>query len=185
MAVNFTETDGAAGCAAGAYCSGLTANTANSTKTCSDGGTVGSTPVSLTIDQGTSDVRALYFECTVGVGVSWDAGTWTVRLNVTTANASLELASVHICRVDSGCTNQATIGSSSALGLSLSATGVQSVNITGTAQVPAVGDVVMVVFGFNNLALMTPHAFGYTPDQNIDSPFVDAGSYIPKAIMIS
>ena len=98
-------------CGPGAYCSVLTANGDQSDHLCESEITPGSTPVAITLDASALNKRAIYFECTVPAGVEWAAGTWHVRLNITTAQSDCSLFSIHICRVNSSCVSQASIGS--------------------------------------------------------------------------
>lgn len=109
--------------------------------------------------------------------MTWSAGTWTVRLNVTTANMNLTWTDVYICRTSSGCFNSATIGSATGLAKSLGSTGVLSQAVTGAAQTPSAGDKVMIAFVFSNAAMST-QTFNYTPNQLIDSPFVSGDATV-------
>jgi len=93
--------------------------------------------------------------------------------------------SVYICRVNSGCANQATIGSSTSLGISLATTGVKSTTVSGAAQSPGAGDLVMIVFGFTNSAHGS-QSFLYDVDQNNDSPFtVAAERYATRRMRVA
>lgn len=172
MAINFTQTDTNDQCARnGTYCSGLTsAGVAGNSDRCVDGGTAGTLERTFSVPGEASDQAITIFTCLVGASVSWDAGTWTVRLNVTTENMFLTWSSVHICRVNSSCTNQETIGSSSSLGIGLDTAGVKSTTVSGSAVTPSAGDKVVIVFGLSN-SNMSAQSVGITVDQNIDSPF--------------
>lgn len=173
MAINFQQTDTAATfpndhCTVDADCTGLTSG-----RECSDGGSAGSTAVSPAPTIVASVGRVVRaFKCVVDSGVSWDAGTWTVRMNVTTANMNLEIDRLWICRIDSSGNSQAQIGDSDTLSspISLASTGVKSQTVSGSAQSPSAGDVVWVLVRVNNGAMST-QSFTFTPDQLIDSPF--------------
>lgn len=168
MAINYTQTDSAI--IAGIYCSGGASSANDIARTAVDGGTAGTgTPSVIATASGVSEAL-LNFEITPAGGTSWDAGTWTVRLNVTTANMNVTLVAIWICRVDSSGVNQATIGSATGLSISVGTTGVKSQTVTGSAQTPAAGDMVEVVFLFSNGA-MSSSSLNIKPDQNIDSPF--------------
>jgi len=171
VAITIEQTDGGVTCGAGVYCSGLSANSTNAAFLCQDGGTLGSVEKQMVIDLSATDVRAYYFDCAIAGGVTWSAGTWTVRFNLTTFDMDITWASVHICRVNSSCVNQATIGSASSLGISLGAAGVKSTTVSGSAQTPTAGDRVMIVLGVTNASSMGTDTIGITPDQVIDSPF--------------
>lgn len=180
MAISYTQTDTTGDCSGtGAYCSGLS-NSNGTSRECTDGGTAGSTEVTVnrTIPAQASDVACvMQFSLVVDGAVSWDSGTWTVRWNLTTANMFCTWDSVHICRVNSSCTSQESLGSSSGLGISLSSTGVKSTTVSGSAATPSAGDLVQIVFGFSSSS-MNDQIIGWTPDQNIDSPFTDASTNV-------
>ena len=123
MALNFQQTDTNGSLTNQAYCSvggGFTGN-----KIASVGGTVGSVDVVLSLSSSQTGL-AITFDLTVGSNVSWAAGTWTVRFNITTANMNLTCTSIYICRISSGNVNQATIGSATGLSISLGTTGVKT-----------------------------------------------------------
>jgi hypothetical protein len=165
----FVETD-TTGDTFSTACSGRTANTTTSSRSASETGTAGVTAVSQTIDLSAVTKAAVMFSLPVTAGDVWNAGTWTVRLNITTAITGPTWEECYVCRVNSGGTNQATIGSVTAQAISLATTGVKSVTISGSAQTPAAGDKVYVVLVFSNSQACT-RTFAYTPNQNIDSPF--------------
>lgn len=173
MAINFTQTDTFTA-DTNTYCSGRTIRN-NSMNDATDGGSAGSTPISTSCFASDSLVVCNKFKCVVASGLTWASGTWTWRINITTANMNLTLEEVYICRVNSSDVNQATIGSVTALAVSLGSTGVKSGTISGSAQTPSVGDYVSVVFVYSNGA-MSAQTFQYTPNQNIDSPFTTAPS---------
>ena len=178
MALNFQQTDANGGFTAGAFCSGAALNAAKSIKACSNGGTAGTTAVQITLDASAADKAAVWWEITVPSGYDWLAGTWTVPLNVTVASSSTnqKLDAVYICRVNSAGVSQATIGSATGQALALNATGVKSVNVTGSAQTPAAGDKVVCVLVFDNADTMT-RTFSFTPNQVISSPFAPSETF--------
>ena len=178
MAINFTQTNTSGGVCSSdaAYCSGGTNGTGGTPRLCSDGGSTGSLSTDATIGGLVTRVVGI-FTIDVAAGVAWNSGTWTVRLNCNAANMNLTLDSVHLCRVNSSCTNQASIGSATSQGISLSTTGVKTVSVTGSAQTPGVGDRIVVVVGIINGA-MTSQATSFTADQNIDSPFT---VFVPRS----
>lgn len=167
--INFTQTDSAATIGTPS-CSGRGFGFGSDTRAATDGGTPGSTPISISLASSASLIDRGPSKCTVVVGALWTSGTWTWRLNITTANMNLTLEEVYICRFNSSDVSQATIGSSTALAISLGTTGVKSGTISGSAQSPSVGDYVSVMFTFSNSA-MSAQSFSFTPNQNIDSPF--------------
>jgi hypothetical protein len=168
MAMIFTQTDTDGVCGTADYCQNITPDPPfDAQKQCSVGGSAGSTPVTVTV--GASTNRMISFECVVPAGTSWDAGDWTLRLNVTTANMNLTWGTGAICRVSSGCVNQANIDSYNAA-QSLGSTGVKSFTTAGLTQTPSAGDKVIIGLVISNGA-MSDQSFAFTPDQNIDSPF--------------
>lgn len=177
MAISFQQTDSAMDFAANAGCSGATANSTNSSKKSSSGGTAGSVAVSQNIDNSAANTWAVVFECAVPSGATWNAGSWVVRLNVTTTANKLTWTGTFICRVSSSGISKATIGSLTGQSLSLGSTGIQSMTVSGSAQTPAAGDVVVCVLLFSSSnAHGAAQSFAYTPDQLIDSPFTAAAN---------
>lgn len=174
MALNFTQTntagttgiDAPSACASGDPGFGG----AGTTRIASDGGSVGSTPVSIQFNGSAEGLGKHGFEITVASGVSWDAGTWTVRLNVTAANMNLTLTKCRLCVFNSSNISQASLGSNTELSISLGSTGVKTASVTGSSYSPSVGDKVMVIWYTVN-GSMSSQTFEFTPDQNIDSPF--------------
>lgn len=174
MAMIFTQTDtNRAICDTGlekAACSGASTAPPGEPKISEVGATAGSTPGTYSLSSSVSGGGLFTVSCTIPASTTGSAGTWTTRLNITTANMNLTLTSVHICRVDSSCANQETIGSTTGLSISLGTTGVKSVDVTGIAVTLAAGDMVNIVWLANNGAMSTQGA-GITPNQDIDSPF--------------
>jgi hypothetical protein len=164
MAINFQQTDAFTGCSA-----------SGARRDALDGGTAGSSAVSLSVAGDATDSPLLRVTCFVDTGVTWAAGTWTVRLNVTTANMFVSWASATIIRVNASCVVQETLGEVTGLGISLAATGVQSTTVSGSAATPSADDRILVDFGFAN-GSMNAQSFEFTPDQLIDSPFTEAAA---------
>ena len=188
MAITYAQTSAAAGpFVTPKFCSSATLAAANSNSViCTDGGTLGSNVAGSTLNSSQTDTvfygagggRAL-LELTVASGVIWSAGTWTVRLNVTTANMNLTLQKVAICRLNSANVNQEKIGEATGLAVGLGTTGVKSINVTGIATTPSVGDKVMILWSGDNSAMST-QAADITYNQNIDSPFSVPAAFIAE-----
>lgn len=173
MPINYTQTNTTStltGSSTVALCSGAGLGNGLLTKDATEGGTPNSSGNGLVIIASDTNDWCVKYTCIISAATTWNAGTWTWRLNVTTANMNVTLISVFICRVNSSGTNQATIGSSTGLSVSMGSTGVKSGTISGSAQSPGVGDVVVVMFCFSNGA-MSNQNWNVAPDQNIDSPF--------------
>jgi hypothetical protein len=124
---------------------------------------------------------------------NWNAGTYTWRLNVTGSNMNITLTEVHICRISSGGTNLATVGSATGLGISCSSTGVKSGTVTGTAQSHNPGDNIIFLFVFSN-GSMSQQTLNITPDQIQNTPIdaapttiltADSGSYYRQGYSIT
>jgi hypothetical protein len=173
MAINYTQTDTSTS-GSGSYCAPT--GSENQWRVASDGGTAGSSEVSLGWLSSQTDLGPVGFKITPAAGTTWAAGNWTVRFNVTTANMNITITDIFICRVNSSDVNQATIGSATGLSISLGTTGVKSQVISGSAQSPSVGDVVMVMILGDN-GSMSSQVAGFTPNQNIDSPFTGATTW--------
>lgn len=169
MPINFTQTDSTTG-----LCTDIVPSLAEVGRIASDGGTAGTTPV--TVNVAAQGSTAVTFQCTVAGGVTWAAGTWTIRLNVTTANMFLSIntsaALTKIKRFNSGCTVQETL-LSAATGwdnTDIGSTGVKTFTGSASAGSPSAGDVVTVEMIISTSS-MSDQTFQFTPDQNIDSPF--------------
>ena len=174
MAMIFTQTDSPGSACVGntemVACSGLTAGfpVGYTAINCTVGGTAGTGVDDPTVAS-SATAAEVALKLDVPAGTSWDAGDYTVRMNVTTANMNLTISSIYLCRVDSACTNQATIGSATGLSISLASTGVVSQVVTGSAQTPSVGDFILIVLGLTNGAMSSQQVV-FTQDQNIDTP---------------
>lgn len=172
MAINFTQGD------FGAFvlvtlCDGRGDSAAElpSRFPASDGATAGTVAHSQALGASDTNVKTILFQIPVNAGVSWNAGTWTVRFNVTTANMNITVTEIYVCRQTTAGADF-TIGSATGLSISCGATGVKSQAVTGAAQTPSVGDEVYVVIIASN-GSMTAQSFSITPNQNIDSPFTE------------
>ena len=164
------QTSTAATCGTGsAYCSGVTTVTTPQGFLCQGTGSAGGAKT-VTVTASAANLYGLVLDCAIPAGYSWDAGTWTIPVNVTTANSNLTIASCFVCRVNSGCTNQSTIGSATSLGISCGSTGVKNITVTGAAQSPAATDRVVIVVTFTN-SKSSSQTVGITGNQTINTPF--------------
>lgn len=179
MAITYGETDNAVSGADSIFCSGTTVPPGGIfIGTAEVGGSPGT--LANTVDVGSSATNqwAGRTQIAPAANVSWDSGTWTVRMEVTTSNMNLTWAAVYICRTNSSHVNQATIGSATSLGISLGTTGVKSTTVSGASQSPGAGDLVEILWVFSNGAMST-QSFGMKHSQNIDSPFNVAAVDLP------
>lgn len=173
MTIDYQQTDSAGDCSAATYCSGATALTPS--RQASVGGTPGTAENSYSLGAGA--IRGIgQVSITPASGVTWAAGDWTVRFNVTTSNMNVSLRNIYICRISSACVNLGVIiGSLTGLADAMSATGVKTYTISGAAQTPNAGDRIMVILVMENTNTMTTQVIGITPSEIITSPFT-AGS---------
>jgi hypothetical protein len=161
---NFTNGDSGA-------CSGWQAADAYFQKTATVGGSAGTSTYTIQTSNNSTQ-WGLQHKLTIPSGTTWNAGTWTVKLQVgSTGNNNVTLSHVYICRVNSSNVSQATIGSATP-GTTVSANSLITVNITGSAQTPSSGDYVNIVYVFAN-TVGTPSTLSFTvkSDQIINSPF--------------
>src|SRR5438309_5675605 len=177
MPVNYQQTDGNTACAFAAFCSSLAllsgTGSLHANLQAIFGGTAGSGNFTLGLAASQTTVIGWAFEIPITNGENWLGGTWTIRLNINTANANVTWTNVDICRVSSGCVSQATIGSASGLGISLGSTGVKTTTVTGSAETPSANDKVWILLGFTNSAASAQNT-GIIDDQLIGSPFMFA-----------
>lgn len=170
MPINFQQTDTAPACTAAAFCSGRSLGGADETEMqAEDGGTAGITADTFGMAGSDSLVVVFTNEIVVAAGVTWAAGTWTVRVDITKALTDFTFEEVHLCRVNSSCVSQASFGSLTAIGESVTA-GVHTFSVTGTAETPSAGDIVQIVHVMSHAGTMTKTA-KYVPSQLVDSPF--------------
>lgn len=179
MALEFQQTDdpGFSLCGLDVFCSGLTLLTAAQRKQtgCTVGAAAGSTTFISSIPQGGSIFGAAWFEGLPGPELDYDdSADWTIRLNVTTGNATLFLESVHICRLSTVCDSLETIGSATGLGTQLT-TGIYSVNVAGAPGLNwSIGnDRWVAILGIRNTNAFIPVSIRWDNDQIIDVPFKD------------
>ena len=175
MAIDYQQENTAMVCTPAAFCSGASMNTATDPRQAVEGGSAGGLGVNLTIDQA-SLIACFFYEVLADVADTWAAGNWTVRVNLTGGNADVTLEEVHICRVNSSCVNQETLGSNTGLGLSTTG-GQQNVVVNQpSAASPSAGDKIIIVLVFTNAATMGNQKTQLTHDQLITSPYVAAGA---------
>lgn len=176
MAMTFAQTDtqdATTGFNNSCGSSGIVANAMGAVE-CSNGGTLGSSTRTWALSGNQTDTNfdSVFWIKSSGIpsGTSWDAGTWTVRWNITTANMNLTLRRCVICKVDSGITTYTKIGETSGLATSLGSTGVITISVTGSAMTPSAGDQIIIMF-FGDNSSMNLASVTVTENQNIDSPF--------------
>lgn len=172
MPITYTQTDAAADCGAMAACSGGTVGTTTGTSELIDGGTAGSTEQTIELDSGT--FLGFFFQTSGGVGKStWESGTYSCGLEVTTAETDLSLEGIYLCRVDSSCNSLATVGSDTSMSQTLNV-GTYSFNVSGTQQSASSTDDLYVIYEFTNSHNNQLRSAGITPSQDIATPLVQS-----------
>lgn len=171
-----TQTDTNASDGALAACSGAALATGTQAKKATNGGSAGSSAVGLVIDTASTKAGLMFQSSALEPNVTkWQAGTWVVRINVTTGspNATTTLEEVHVCRINSSGTSQETIGSATGLGINVDSgnEGVKTVNVTGSATTATQTDEIYIVCVFTKAGALNG-APQITPDQNIDTPIL-------------
>lgn len=168
MPITYTQTDTAADCGAQAACSGGTLGTQTASTTCTEGGTGGSTEQTIEIGAGSTSI-CHFTQTTGGVGsATWESGTYTCGLNITTGHSDLSITNIYICRLDSSCNNLATVGSQS-VSQTLTA-GTYTFDVTGSEQSANDTDDLYVVYEFTNGHSHSTRTAGITPNQDIATP---------------
>ena len=166
---SYVENDTAQVCALNNYCSGLT-GTIEAGRQAEGGVSAGSTEQTFSVAASAADAPEWSWEIILAASTTSDTDTATIPINFTSGDMDVTLESVHICRVNSSCSNQETIGSSSSLGLATNA-GLQSPTVSCSAVTFAAGDKVIIVLGFSEAAGHSAGTVGITPDQTMTLPF--------------
>ena len=113
MAINYSNNGNAGTPSNSAMCTSNAAGGAMETREMSEAG--GGTSVSGNIGPTTlgTDERVLHLASVVGEpGIAnWAAGNWALSIHVSTGNSDISWTQTRVCRMDSGGTNVATIGS--------------------------------------------------------------------------
>ena len=183
MPIVLTQTDTAAACTQDA-CGNAAIQFEFSAKQATAGGTAGVTAVSLTQNTLNLERSTIFFQSADGEpnSTSWEAGAWTFRLEVTTANKNLGWGpvggssnnGVGIGSMTPGCVCT-DVWDFSLNGVDLSTTGVKTQTFTTVGNsARSASDRIWIVYGIHNETTMQ-QAWAYKPSQNIDTP-VNQGS---------
>lgn len=166
MAMTWVQSDTTVSTAAA--CSGLSAGSSMA-KAATIGGTAGSSENTLTHATSTAGtLRLVHFRLTVPNGSTWGASTFTIRLNLTTANHQIDWVSAYVCRVNSSLVNQETLGSNTSVGQNMGTAGTITTTVSTSSTTPDADDYVYIVLGFTNAQTMS-NQIGITPSLNIDA----------------
>ena len=181
MPIILTQTDNAGECPLinTAGCDTSDINGATSLKEATSGGTAGVTAVSLTQDAVIATKQAIGFTSKNGEpnSTACEPGTWTVRLEITTANKNLDDLLARVCRKNDLCNPMDAFGSVDLDLGDVATTGVKSASqsLTPGGNPPSASDQIHVVIKVHNSTAMT-QTFAYKPSQNIDTP-VNQGNW--------
>lgn len=107
LVLNFTDAASTHGQSVACSGAALTADVGND-RAMSSGGTLGTTPFTVTVGMLATEA-AVFFESDAINNTLWRAGRWVMRLNVSTGNALVQLASVHFCRVNAAGVSQESL----------------------------------------------------------------------------
>jgi hypothetical protein len=173
MAKSFQQTANVAPCGAIAACSGATVGN-DASADCVEGGTPGTEVDSFGASSATTGNACVFFELDPDDGDSWDEGDYVARINVESANADITWTETHVCRVNSSCVSQETIGSLTGQSVSLGTTGPKSMTVPGAAVTPAAGDRIYIVCVFDMGGAHGNQTAALIPDQLIDTPLTAA-----------
>ena len=167
----FTQTSAPTVCGRLVGCSGAALANQPRDRECVEGGTPdGAAGSSLTSN--TTGQAAVMLQLEGILAASWEAGDWVVRFNLTTANSLITLQEIHVCRFNSSCVNQGSVGSLTGIGEGWGSTGVKTHTITGSADVGGVFDNAYIIAVFDAGGVHGNQAFSITYDQDIDSPLL-------------
>ncbi len=103
-------------------------------------------------------------------GTTWNAGTWTVRLDAE-LDGYTDIKNIDICRVNSSGVSQATIGTLSMTEAGGAGRTVYTHSISGSSQSPSAGDYVVITYSFSYRAFSGSSNRIY-PSQIINSPYI-------------
>lgn len=165
----YNQTNTAQACALNNYCSS-SGGTIEAGRQAEIGATAGSTEVTFSVAASQADDNEYSWEIILPASATSDADNATVRMNFTTGHMDVTWESCFICRVNSSCVNQETIGSGTALGISTNA-GAQSTVISCSAVTFSAGDKVIITCGFSNAGSHSARTIGVTPSSTHTLPF--------------
>lgn len=183
MAITLTQTDTDTGTFPAGSIGGcsITPNGQTSSKIATSGGTAGTGTVNLTHDASASQLCEVQFISAAGEpnSTSWEGGSATYRLEVTTANMQLTWDQV---KHNAGTTG---INCFSALGISLGSTGVKSTTQTLSASAGRNAvDRITTTYVLVSSNSMATQAWAYKPSQNIDTPINQVTSAPPQSDLL-
>lgn len=185
MALIFTQTDTAADNGASAGCSAATLAATPQAQEMTEGGTPGVTELTVSFPAGSTAAPVMFQTNTGEPGLdTWDAGDHVVRLNVTTANSELVWTETHVCIVN-GVGDFFGHASLTGQTVLLGTTGVKSMTVNrGVTRTVPTASMMYIVLVIQSNGLHGNSQFGFTPNQNIDTPLV-AGATVAESDLAS
>lgn len=173
MGIQYRQEDTVGICGAVAGCASEAVSANAIARQCVAGGTAGVATPAMGTDAGNAvwgiDQICMVFEMVPVTGDNWNAGLYTVPINVTGAQALLRWEKTYICRLNSACTSQETLGTLTPAPILMSPTGVKTMQVNGSAVAsPAAGDKILVVCQFSSL--LVGATCNMRPDQLITTP---------------
>lgn len=181
MAISLDQSDNTVTCSAAAACSGLPLYGSALECLAQEGDTAGS---AHSVNFGTTNLttRVAYaFDCVIPSGATWGSGTWVVPINFSNGDMNVTLQEVHVCRVNSSCTNQESLGSTTGIGYATNG-GETTVNVTGSSTTPTAGDRVLIVVAFSSNSSHSDNIVEITRNRTITCPFTVSSSSRGKII---
>ena len=179
MSTDFQQTNGTFLCSKALYCASNFLSFFSTSTHTEEGGTAGTTTARSTLIHGGRVYSTIWMSGLPGSGLTYNSGTWTVRLNITGIQGgfgfgALTLEDVYICHLNGSCVNQGSIGSNTGIGTALSV-GTLTATVTGGAA-PGTWDSnsrFMVILGFKNTYSGT-RWIDWKNDKIVTTPFTPA-----------
>ena len=152
-------------------CSGQTAGASTAARSMVEGGSAGSSEVS--VDPGNNVTRAVFAFVSGKPGVgTWQAGDYVIPINISTCDGGTQLTRVDVCDFLAG-TGYVSVASNTSPGHTRGNTGVLSVTVNrGSDYTPqdATDSQLFVVLTFNNNDAHGASGVGITPSETVTTP---------------
>ena len=181
---DYVQTNSSQACALNNYCSAA-GGTIEVGRVAEIGGSIGTTAANVTVGSAQSDDNEYSFECVLPTNAESSAENATVSLNFSLNSMNVTWASCWVCRVNSSCVNQETIGSNTSVALITNAgSGLLSTQVFCSSVAFAAGDKAIITIGLTETGGHASASVGVTPDQTMALPFnAPAGAGVPAAAM--
>lgn len=143
----------------------------------SEGGSPGATSQTVQLSAGTT-ASPIAFVITPGSDTSWDSGTLTTRLNITSGNTDIRIVSIQVSRYNNSCTKSEDLGAWTTGSSGLSAGVVESSISLSAATNPSSTDSLVVLYTLESTAAHGNSSLGFTSNQLIDAPTSRAATVV-------